>query len=69
MKAVILSGGPGARASKEPGKKPTSAIEIAHMPILLHVMNGYSAHRVDQLDTCFSDERFVNAVAPWKTWA
>lgn len=42
MKAVILAGGLGTRLSEETSLKPKPMVEIGGMPILWHIMKGYS---------------------------
>ena len=42
MKVVILAGGYGTRFSEESQFKPKPMIEIGSMPILWHIMKGYS---------------------------
>ncbi len=42
MKVVILAGGYGTRISEESEFKPKPMIEIGGMPILWHIMKGYS---------------------------
>ncbi|MGN0366682.1 MAG: glucose-1-phosphate cytidylyltransferase [Suilimivivens sp.] len=42
MKVVLLAGGFGTRISEESHLKPKPMIEIAEMPILWHIMKGYS---------------------------
>ena len=52
MKAVILAGGFGTRISEESQFKPKPMLEIGEMPILWHIMKGYSAHGVDEFIIC-----------------
>ena len=52
MKAVILAGGFGTRLSEESHLKPKPMIEIGEMPILWHIMKGYSAHGVNEFIIC-----------------
>ena len=42
MKVVILAGGFGTRISEESQYKPKPMVEIGGMPILWHIMKGYS---------------------------
>ena len=42
MKVVILAGGKGTRISEESYLKPKPMVEIGGMPILWHIMKGYS---------------------------
>lgn len=52
MKAVILAGGLGTRISEESQFKPKPMIEIGDMPILWHIMKGYSAYGIDEFVIC-----------------
>jgi len=52
MKAVILAGGQGSRLSEETGTKPKPMVEIGGLPILWHIMKGYSAHGVNDFIIC-----------------
>jgi glucose-1-phosphate cytidylyltransferase len=52
MKAVILAGGLGTRISEETHLKPKPMIEIGGMPILWHIMKGYSSHGVNDFIIC-----------------
>lgn len=52
MKAVILAGGFGARISEESQFKPKPMIEIGEMPILWHIMKGYSAYGINEFIIC-----------------
>ncbi len=47
MRAVILAGGYGTRLSEETGVRPKPMVEIGGMPILWHLMKGYSTHGID----------------------
>lgn len=46
MKAVILAGGLGTRLSEETTLKPKPMVEVGGMPIIWHIMKGYSAYGV-----------------------
>jgi glucose-1-phosphate cytidylyltransferase len=48
MKAVILAGGFGSRLLEETNSKPKPMVEIGGRPILLHIMNGFAAHGIDE---------------------
>ncbi len=48
MKAIILAGGFGSRLSEETVLRPKPMVEIGGKPILWHIMNIYSAHRVNE---------------------
>ncbi len=52
MKAVILAGGFGTRFSEESQYKPKPMIEIGNMPILWHIMKGYSHFGVNDFVIC-----------------
>lgn len=52
MKAVILAGGLGTRISEESQFKPKPMIEIGDMPILWHIMKGYSAYGINEFVIC-----------------
>lgn len=44
MKVVILAGGAGTRLAEETVTKPKPMVEIGGLPILWHIMRGYSFH-------------------------
>ena len=46
MQAVILAGGYGTRLSEETSDKPKPMVEIGGLPILWHIMKGFSAFGV-----------------------
>src|SRR5215211_7503959 len=48
MKAVLLAGGRGTRLSEETVLRPKPMVEIGGKPILWHIMNIYSVHRVNE---------------------
>ncbi len=52
MKVVILAGGFGTRFSEESQFKPKPMIEIGNMPILWHIMKGYSHFGVNDFVIC-----------------
>lgn len=52
MKVVILAGGYGTRISEESEHKPKPMIEIGEMPILWHIMKGYSAYGLQDFIIC-----------------
>ena len=52
MKVVILAGGFGTRISEESAFKPKPMIEIGEMPILWHIMKGYSAQGYNEFIIC-----------------
>ncbi len=45
MKTVLLAGGLGTRISEETQLKPKPMVEIGGIPILVHIMRCYAAHR------------------------
>lgn len=59
MKAVILSGGFGTRISEESAFKPKPMIEIGEMPILWHIMKGYSAYGINEFIICAGYKQHV----------
>jgi glucose-1-phosphate cytidylyltransferase len=59
MKAVILAGGLGTRISEETHLKPKPMIEIGGMPILWHIMKGYSTHGVNDFVICCGYKGYV----------
>ena len=59
MKAVILAGGLGTRISEETHLKPKPMVEIGGMPILWHIMKGYSAHGVHEFIICCGYKGYV----------
>lgn len=52
MKVVILAGGLGTRISEESQYKPKPMIEIGGMPILWHIMKGYSYYGFNEFVIC-----------------
>ena len=52
MKVVILAGGFGTRFSEESQYKPKPMIEIGSMPILWHIMKGYSFYGYNDFVIC-----------------
>lgn len=59
MKTVILAGGFGTRFSEESAFKPKPMIEIGEMPILWHIMKGYSAHGINEFIICAGYKQHV----------
>ena len=59
MRAVILAGGMGTRISEETHVKPKPMIEIGNMPILWHIMKGYSAHGVNEFVICCGYKGYI----------
>lgn len=52
MKVVILAGGFGTRISEESQFKPKPMLEIGGMPILWHIMKGYSHYGLNEFVIC-----------------
>ncbi len=52
LTAVILAGGKGTRISEESISKPKPLIDVGPMPILWHIMKGYSAFGVKNFVIC-----------------
>lgn len=59
MKAVILAGGYGTRISEESQFKPKPMLEIGEMPILWHIMKGYSHYGVRDFVICAGYKQYV----------
>lgn len=52
MKVVILAGGLGSRLREETEIKPKPMVEIAGIPIIWHIMNGYSFYNHKEFVIC-----------------
>ncbi len=52
MKVVILAGGLGSRLSEETQIRPKPMVEIGGIPILIHIMNIYSQHGLNDFVVC-----------------
>jgi glucose-1-phosphate cytidylyltransferase len=59
MKVVILAGGLGTRISEESGLRPKPMIEIGEMPILWHIMKGFSAQGFNEFVICAGYKQHV----------
>ncbi|MHB1315843.1 MAG: glucose-1-phosphate cytidylyltransferase [Christensenellales bacterium] len=59
MKVVILAGGFGTRISEESHLKPKPMIEIGEMPILWHIMKGYSHYGFQEFIICLGYKAYV----------
>lgn len=59
MKTVILAGGFGTRFSEESEYKPKPMIEIGGMPILWHIMKGYSYFGFNEFVICAGYKQHV----------
>ncbi len=63
MKVVILAGGFGTRISEESAFKPKPMIEIGSMPILWHIMKGYSHYGFNEFIICAGYKQ--NIIKEW----
>lgn len=52
MKVVLLAGGAGTRISEETELRPKPMVEIGGMPILWHIMKGYSYYGFNEFIIC-----------------
>ena len=59
MKVVSLAGGFGTRISEESAFKPKPMIEIGEMPILWHIMKGYSRYGFNEFIICAGYKQHV----------
>jgi glucose-1-phosphate cytidylyltransferase len=59
MKVVILAGGLGSRLSEETDVKPKPMVEIGGIPILVHIMNIYSAHGLNDFIICLGYKGYI----------
>lgn len=59
MKVVILAGGFGTRISEESILKPKPMIEIGEMPILWHIMKGFSYYGFSEFVICAGYKQHV----------
>lgn len=59
MKTVILAGGFGTRISEESQFKPKPMVEIGGMPILWHIMKGYSHYGYNDFIICAGYKQHV----------
>jgi glucose-1-phosphate cytidylyltransferase len=59
MKVVILAGGLGTRISEETGLRPKPMIEIGGMPIIWHIMKGYSSHGFNDFIICLGYKGYL----------
>lgn len=59
MKVVILAGGYGTRISEESEYKPKPMVEIGGMPILWHIMKGYSHYGYNDFIICAGYKQHV----------
>lgn len=59
MKVVFLAGGFGTRFSEQSQYKPKPMIEIGGMPILWHIMKGYSHYGYNDFVICAGYKQYV----------
>ena len=59
MLAVILAGGFGTRISEETIHKPKPMVNIGNMPILWHIMKGYSHYGINEFIICCGYKGFA----------
>ncbi|MBR0303060.1 MAG: glucose-1-phosphate cytidylyltransferase [Clostridia bacterium] len=59
MKVVFLAGGFGTRFSEQSQFKPKPMIEIGGMPILWHIMKGYSHYGYNDFIVCAGYKQFI----------
>ncbi len=59
MKVVILCGGRGTRLNEETEFKPKPLVEIGGIPILVHIMNHYSAHGFNEFVLCLGYKGYM----------
>ncbi|MBE6927274.1 MAG: glucose-1-phosphate cytidylyltransferase [Ruminococcaceae bacterium] len=59
MKVVLLAGGFGTRISEESQYKPKPMLEVGGMPILWHIMKGYSAYGHNEFIICAGYKQHV----------
>ncbi|MCM1111994.1 MAG: glucose-1-phosphate cytidylyltransferase [Muribaculum sp.] len=59
MKVVILAGGFGTRISEESHLRPKPMVEIGGMPILWHIMKGYSHYGYNDFVICAGYKQYV----------
>lgn len=52
LKLVILAGGLGTRIAEESDAKPKPMVEVGGKPILLHIMEHYSKHGINDFVVC-----------------
>ena len=59
MKCIILAGGMGTRFSEQSQFKPKPMIEIGGMPILWHIMKGYSHFGINDFVICAGYKQYM----------
>lgn len=63
MKVVLLAGGKGTRISEESHLRPKPMVEIGGMPILWHIMKGYSHFGFNEFVICAGYKQ--NVIKEW----
>ena len=59
MKCILLAGGLGTRFSEQSQYKPKPMIEIGGMPILWHIMKGYSHYGINDFVICAGYKQYI----------
>ena len=59
MKAVILAGGYGTRITEESQYRPKPMVEIGGMPVIWHIMKGYSAYGIHDFIICAGYKQYM----------
>src|SRR5437762_4780244 len=59
MQTVILAGGLGTRLGEETSVRPKPMVEIGGMPIIWHIMKGYSHHGVNDFIICLGYKSYM----------
>ena len=59
MKCILLAGGLGTRFSEQSQYKPKPMIEIGGMPILWHIMKGYSHFGINDFVICAGYKQYI----------
>lgn len=59
MKVVLLAGGYGTRFSEQSQYKPKPMIEVGGMPILWHIMKGYSHYGYNDFVVCAGYKQYM----------
>ena len=59
MKCILLAGGLGTRFSEQSQYKPKPMIEIGGMPILWHIMKGYSHFGINDFVMCAGYKQYI----------
>jgi glucose-1-phosphate cytidylyltransferase len=59
LKAVILAGGYGTRITEESQYRPKPMVEIGGMPVIWHIMKGYSAYGIHDFIICAGYKQYM----------